>query len=251
MRGLVLVGSVLLLVLASAACARPSEVVSTDAPSEALPDNGPTAVFVVGDAASLNESERMVQSRLQAHHDLSVQVVDDDDVTAAHADGAAAILISKTGESVNTGSMFRTTATPVIFWEDNLQRSDFLGTAHDDGSSSTAWHSTGRHIEIVAAAGEERTGGLAGDIALLDTEAQEVVHSPAGALIDDATVVSRWPGDPDRVTTYTVEAGDVLAQGDRAAGRRVFLPFYDDTFRSITPDGMRLFDSLIGWALGA
>lgn len=185
--------------LASVACAdrgmRPADAPESSKESHvaATPSDSrgvDTALFVVGDPNAANESERLMADRLRQHHDLSVHLIDDDHVTVADADEVAVVLISKTGESEKTGAMFRDATTPVVFWEDNLQRSDFLGTSHDDGSQSTAWHGTEQRIDVEAAAGVARTGGLSGEIDLLTTGGQEIVHAPPGALVGDATVVA-------------------------------------------------------------
>jgi hypothetical protein len=213
---------------------------------------GMTALLVVGSAADLNESEVAIRARLSSRGYL-VDVVED---VAAHdvtPDNYAIVLLSKTIESAVAGATYRDAAVGVLFWEDNAQASAMLATIDDSSQLDTAWHTETAVVEVDRAAPLELRAGLAGEVQLLRS-ADEVTYAPVhegrSTLGAEAIRVARLASDDDRWVYYAFEAGLELADGSRAAGRRVYFGLYDDTYRLLTLDGQLLFDAAVDWAAG-
>ncbi|MBW3660105.1 MAG: hypothetical protein KY397_00535 [Gemmatimonadetes bacterium] len=241
------------LLFAAAACGLTQPDVAPPADGSNGPDDpGGTdrsgfVVLLVGDPGSLNASEDALRDRL-GRLDLEVRVRDDDGFATAHADGCDLVVMSKTVDSETVGTTLKPVSCPVVFWEDNQQKLDMLATIDNDGSGGTAWHSTGDDLFIRSDAPASLRAGLEGELDFY-TRRDEITFSPRGELVADAIVVAEFDERGGNPAVYVLEGGARLADGSRAAGRRVYFGLYDDTFRLLTSEGLALFDAALGWAL--
>lgn len=205
--------------------------------------------LVVGNPASLNGSEMDLRDRLASRMG-GVTVLDDDAITATATSGCRLVVMSKTVQSETIGSKLKGLGCGVLFWEDNQQKLDMMATVPNDGSDGTSWNSSSTTIFVRSDVPSELRAGLAGSVPFYSSTA-EVTHSPSGdALPAGAFVVAEMYSGSSRKAIYGYEAGRSLADGSAAAGRRVYFGLYDDSFRNLTSEGLRLFDAATDWASG-
>lgn len=210
------------------------------------PDELPGIYLLVGDRSTLNRSEQRLRRHLSTRG-LQVTLLDDDRFQAPLARDCRLLVMSKTVVSTLIGDRLKFHACPIIFWEDNQQKLDMLATIRDDGSHGTAWHAGGETVIVEPGAPEELTSGLEGAIRLYGRSG-EITYAPRGKLVADATVVARLFSSQGPAAVYVLERGARLADGTLSVGRRVYFGLYDDTFRLLTPEGLRLFDAAVDWA---
>jgi hypothetical protein len=203
-----------------------------------------TAFFVVADPDRLNASEELVRARLLAG-DFLVEVVDDDRVAISAS--CSIVVLSKTSSSEKIGDRLKSTPCGVLFWEDNLQAIGMMATIDNDGADGTSWHSPHSQVVVDSRAPSALRAGLAGTVAFY-TRTDEITWGPAADLPATATIVAivEEPGHGG-AAIYAYEAGQPLADGTPAAGRRLYFGLYDDTFRLLAPAGLALFDAALAW----
>lgn len=214
------------------------------------PDPSPSLghiLILVGNPGGLNESERMLETRLR-RFDREIRIRDDDGFQSDHAGGCDIVVVSKTVSSDKVGSRLRPVSCPVLFWEDNAQMPHMLATIHNDGSGGTAWHGTEDDVYVRPDAPASLRAGISGERDIY-TRRDEITYAPRGDLVEDAIVVAEFDEEGGHPVIYALEQGARLSDGTSAAGRRVYFGLYDDTFRLLTPDGLALFDAAVAWAL--
>lgn len=230
---------------------------ATSQPTTPPTPDPPRVAMVVGEAGSLNASERLLRDHLRTRGYL-VTTADDDDPTS-HGDQDL-IVISKTVESTAVGNRYTETAAGMMTWEDNAQAIEQGGSADEQGTGTpmlswidlvnpddTAWHAPDQTWHLDPEAPAELRAGMKGSTPIY-TSTGETTYAPAGALPDAATVVASIDeGDP-RTTYYVYDEGAQLADGTPSPGRRVYFGLYDDTFAQLTPEGLALFDAAVSWA---
>lgn len=211
-----------------------------------------TALLVSdGGIEDLNASEMALRSRLRSRR---FDVTATSDVDLREGDGASydVVVMSKTVDSGDVGAKLKSAATGVVFWEDNQQQLSMMATIDDDGSSGTAWHSTETQVDIAGDAPDVLTGEHRGRLRFY-TQPDETCWAPTGSLTADAIPIARTTsfGPGSRAVVYAYDREGRLADGSRAAGRRVFFGLYDDSFRYLTLDAVALFDATLEWAAEA
>ena len=224
-------------------------------PTDPAPPEPPVAVealLVLGAGGVPNAHEVALVDRLELQG-WTVTLVSDAAVTTAMADASDLVLMSKTVHSTTVGTKLKGTTTGVIFWEDNQQRLQMMATIANDGSGGTTWHSTRHSVDVDAAAPSELRAGLSGVVRFYTRE-DEITWAPRqngpSELTEDAIKVARIAssGTEYRYAIYAYESGGRLADGTRAAGRRVYFGLYDATFGILTEPGLALWDAAITWA---
>jgi len=208
---------------------------------------GRNALFIVDNPHTLNTSDAMVRTRLATRLGFSVTLVDDDNVSAYNAAGFDVMIVSKTVTSTKVGSRYKQCSCGFLTWEDNLQRSQMMALIDNDGSTGTAWHGTGTTVYVVPAADTFLSAGASGNTVFY-TQTGEITYAPKGHLAEDAQTIAQWSSHDGRTPYYVYEKGARIADGSTAAGRRVYFGLYDDTFRYLTADGLKLFDAAVLWA---
>jgi hypothetical protein len=185
-------------------------------------------------------ADEAVRERLE-RLGFSVTLKTAQEVTLAHADGAALVLVST---SVHSGidaavKSLRSTRAPLMTWEWHLF--DDYGMT---GLQETVDYGTDPardHIAIVDRS-HPLAAGLSGSVRVT-TESMDLHWGkigPAGIVI--ATV----DGAPKHATIFGYESGAEMF-GLRAPARRVGLFMTDDSPVKFTPQAWTLFDAAIRW----
>lgn len=219
-------------------------------PTVGPPDPPPAGaiVFLVGDAGSMDGSEKAVLDLLRTL-DHEVRVLSDDGFEAGDEGDCALVVVSKSVTSHVVADKLRPTACGVFTWEDDQQRLDMLALISDDGSNGASWHTQGRQVWIHGDAPRDLRAALSGPSDLYTRPAQ-ISYAPAGTLTADAVLIAELGERGGLPVVYVVERGARLADGGRASGRRAFFGLHQDTFRLLTPSGRALFEATLRWSLG-
>jgi large repetitive protein len=202
-------------------------------------------LLVVGNSAELNRSEQQIQARLESngYHLLIIN----DTLEKDELNGIDLIIVSKTVNSKSVGTRYKNVTCGFMTWEDNLQMRQFMGFSNNDGSGGTAWHSKNQTWNVLSSAPNYLRAGITGEVAVFK-EADEMTYSPNESTVPkSATVVAElYPGDYHK-TYYVFEKGSILGDGSVAKGRRIYFGLYDDTFRTLNDNGLKLFDAAVVW----
>ncbi len=216
--------------------------VSVDPPTDS---DDRQALFVVAEPGNVNTSERMIAGRL-ARAGFVLLMADDDTVTSASAAGMDLVVISKTVTSTKIGTKLNDVAAGVLFWEDNLQ--DELAGVSGDQS-----HYTSDRLDIDPdGEGHPLAAGFRpqDDLVSYTTRIRDVTDfswgEPSRSNPDVVIVAANEKGSND-VHIYGYEEGARLDDGRTAPSRRVFFGLYDDSFRYLTAEGLRLWDAAVAW----
>jgi hypothetical protein len=228
-----------------ASCQSPVPVV---APPEPPPQPPPgRALFLVEDPAATNGSERAIAARVAARG-LEIVWIDDDVFTTELAEGCAIVLMSKSIDDEKLGSKLKPVSCGIVFWDENQQQLRMLATIDNDGSLGNVWHTQGDTVWVRPEAPAELRAQLSGLVALY-ARRDELSFGPVADVPPQAIVVAERHRAGDHKVVYVYDQGTPLADGTAAAGRRVFFGLYRDTFVRLSPDGLRLWDAAVTWAL--
>ncbi|MEX2513038.1 MAG: hypothetical protein WD398_09040 [Cyclobacteriaceae bacterium] len=128
-----------------------------------------------------------------------------------------------------------------------VKRQDLMGFSDNDGTEGTAWHVEGKGWHILQDVPHGLNAGLSGTLDIYH-QPEEITYSPNGSEVPaSAIVVAELYPDDYHKTYYAFEKGAVLGDASRAAGRRIYFGLYDDTFKSLTEEGLQLFNAAIQW----
>jgi hypothetical protein len=214
-------------------------VVVPDAPPEADPPPPPApknALFVAASTA-LVPADQALRGRLEAAG-LQVSVILPGPVTAADAAGKAVVVISGTIDSPMLGTKLRDVTVPVISMEPNIMSIMLL--------SSTSNETLGAQTQIAIVDGEHPlAGGLQGTVTVYSTPSAVLVGTPASGAVIVANSLA-----PARPTIYGYPTGAAMVGGTPAPAKRIAF-FANDNQPGLTfaPDGLKLFDAAVAWAL--
>jgi hypothetical protein len=204
----------------------------------------PVALLVVANPDALNAADAGVQGRLES---LGFEVALQAHNLTATADalGKSLIVVSSTVSSGQVGTKYRDVAVPVINWEQALQ-DDFLmtwNTGADRGED-------GGHTEVIIVDPDHPlAAGLPAGIHTVTTSPQIFTWGRPNPLT--AHVIATVATGADTPCVYAYEKGALLIDGSTPAPeRRVHIFLQDNTFASLTPDGLKLFDAAVNWAVG-
>lgn len=234
------------------------ETVPAPAPEHSPTEEPDAVLLVVGDAESLNASERHIHDRLRTRNH-TVTIADDDQGTVA-PDEHDLIIISKTVTSTKVGDRFKATTAGVVNWEDNAQAIEQGGELDvaDTGTKmlawidlvnpqGTSWHGSHTTWRVHPDAPTALRNGLSGRVPVYRIS-DEMTYAPAGTLPDNAITVASYGSGEDRPTFYVYDRNTRLPDGTTTPGRRVYFGLYDDTFTNLTDAGLQLFDAATEWA---
>ncbi len=210
---------------------------------------GKKALFIVSDPQGLYISEEQILVRLTANLGFTVTVGNENSVKKYNDADFDIVIVSKSVTSTNVGSYFKQCPCGFLTWEDNLQQLQMMALISNDGSTGTAWHSTGTSVYVLPEADKSLTAGVSGETVFL-SQPGEITWGPNGQLAADAHVVAQLPASNGTSPYYVYEKGTIIADGTTAAGRRAYFGLYDDTYRYLTADGKKLFDAAVLWTSG-
>ncbi|MFN2382942.1 MAG: hypothetical protein ABR559_01605 [Gemmatimonadota bacterium] len=252
MGGELMRGALLALALLVAACGLPPSGPAPD-PGDPGPGPGPhptpppgATLFLVDRPDSMNHSENLIRGRLTGLG-LAVTIVDDDAFETATADGCALVVMSKSVDDEKMGRKLKSVGCGVVFWDDNQQQLRMLATINNDGSTGTTWHGQGNEIVMRGDAPADLRAGLSGTV-LFYTRRDEITFARRDDAVAGATIVAELKEPGGHKVIYVFDRGAILADGTPAAGRRAYFGLFTDTFQRLSPEGLALFDALVGWA---
>lgn len=196
-------------------------------------------LFVVGDSANLSGGDHAVRNRLEESLGLSVRTVSDEASDPEQAAHARLVIISASTSSSQVQDKFRETAVPVVLWKPTVL--DDMGMT---GPTFDSDHGTLQATTIIiTATSHPLAAGLAGTITLF-AEPELITWGTIGG---DGIVVAEQNG---RSVLFTYRGGDVLWDGETAAGCRISTPWHRASPETFTATGWALFDNTIQQALG-
>jgi hypothetical protein len=158
--------------------------------------------------------------------------------TSADAAGKALILTSATISSSQVTTKFRDVAVPVVNWEYGLE---------DDYGFATSYGTAGSQTNLnVTNPGHPLAAGLPAGIRTVATAAGDFSWGePGGSPI----IIARLNNGSNHPCVYAYEKAAAMTSGT-APARRVHLFLQNETFASLTADGLALFDAAVRWATG-
>jgi hypothetical protein len=202
----------------------------------------PRALLVVGNPNGLSAGDTAAQTRL-AGFGYEVVVIDDIVSQATDALLKEVVVIASSVASGDVGSKFRGVSVPVVSWEAFIQ-DDML---HTGPTQNTDFGTATGQSNVVIVSNHPLAGGLSGTVL--------VFNSPQdmgwGVTAPGATNIATLEGSPQQAVIYGFETGAVLADGGTLVpARRVHLFLTDNGLSVATPDGVKLFDAAMSWAVG-
>lgn len=199
--------------------------------------NGLSILLVAGNAGPLAPDQQYVDRFTAAGY--SVVVVDDDSVTAADADGTAAVFISSTVVPSKVGDTFAASATPVVVAEVFvLARMGMTGSGTGDRREQSGINA----INIVDP-GNPIAGGLTG------YRAHSVPSAPVGWARPAASATTiATAGGATKSAVFTYDAGDPMVDGV-APAKRAFVYPSAQLPTAAAAATWTLIDGVVDWAV--
>lgn len=175
------------------------------------PPAGTKAVLVVASPAAPSTTDAVLRNRLA--RDYTVELADDDTVSAATVEGAALAVVSASAVEKKIGSRLVGTARPVLVLENAFFDEMLMSgaAAGDQGKASATTMDVVGYLHPLAAA-------LSGTVKMQKSEWSVGWARPARS----AEVVAQLA--PGQVTEFAYHRGAALADGSAAAGCRVAFP---------------------------
>lgn len=202
----------------------------------------PTVLLVVSSAAAMNASDAGIKAYLES---LGFEVLVVGDTASATSDAAGKVLVinSATVTSGNVGNKFRDVAVPVINLEQALEDNYLMtfDTGADHGE-------TGGQTEIIITdANHPLAAGLSVGVQAVTTVPLTFTWGTPGAT---AKVIATLNDGTGSACLYAYDKGARLIDGVTAAPeRRVHFFAQNDGFAALTPEGLKLFDAALSWAM--
>ena len=206
-----------------------------DASGEGLPAS--TVLMVVGDPAMPSPSDTRLRALLE-ERGTPVRIVDDS--AAPEISDVAIVVLTGSCASATLAMKYRTVPVPVLNLEPAVQ--DDLGlTAATDADLGEQEMSSGL---TVAMAMHPIAAGLTGNPGVVSTASSFGWGRPAAA----AQRIALIQGMANRVAIYAYAKGAMMV-GLVAPARRVGFFAADGSARYLGPNGVRLFNAALDWAL--
>jgi hypothetical protein len=210
-------------------------------PPDVAPPARPRVALVVSNKLMLNAGDTAIAQRM-SERGLDVQPVDDDELMLFNPTGVALIFISKTAVTTDVGGRFRDTPLPVILSESLLY--DDMGMVDASSTSTRGTLSAVRTMRVLAGSAGGLNPGLSGTVTFATVDVEVGWGIPAPSAFRVATLPESF-----EATMFGYDVGARMA-GINAPARRVGLFLSTSSAAFLTPDGWRLFDAAVTWALG-
>jgi hypothetical protein len=168
----------------------------------------------------------------------------DQTVDPAQAAGYDLVVLSsvvQSREMADTG--FKDVKVPLLTWENDLMDSLRL-TGRRKGVDYGEVEKE-HYIRIINAPHALAGGVPNGKTYVYPRDVMMGWGVPARA----ATVIATLPGEPDKAVVFAYEKGATMDYDFVAPARRVALFLDNDTFSNLSPDGLKLFDASVEWAV--
>lgn len=209
---------------------------TTSTTSTTIPPSGAGPVkLVVSTPGSIPPGDVPIRNRLLALG-RTVQLVDDDGVSASSLAGASLVVISSSVVPSKIPASLASLAIPILDAEAYVQTTLKLATSGSERAATTS-------LQIVSAS-HPLAAGLTGT-PVVQASAPLAVGGPAPG----ATVIARVPGLTS-ASVYGIDTGAALTSGAAPARRVGFFFSYDSPTR-LTASGWKLFDAAVTWLSGS
>jgi hypothetical protein len=217
----------------------PADTADTAGDTGDVADGPPAqALMVVGAVQQASDME--IQARLATK--LTVDVVPEDQVTAASATGRRLVVITATASLAGTGTKFLEVTTPVMVMEPNLL---FPMGMTADGATNRGTTSGGNQVTIViSTASQPLTAGLTGNVTVYTMPYRIVWGIPGTGAITAATIV----GTPTQAAIFAYPSGATMV-GRTAPGKRLSFFIHNNTAANVAADGFKLLDAAVDWLI--
>ena len=212
---------------------------NTIAPNTRIPIEFERGALLVHAAGSLNPSDAIVKSRLEARG-YKVQALEATNATSASANGQDIVLISATISADDVGDKFQTSSVPVLTWEQALEGP--LQMTPDSGSAHGA--TPGFTQITIVNPNHPLAAGLNGTVTVYAATTTLSWGVPSGSAIR----VGAMPDDPAHFALYGYERGALMFNGFPAPARRVMFFWADNGAANSTAEALKLFDAAVDWA---
>jgi hypothetical protein len=174
--------------------------------------------------------------RIKAHGFATITVVSDAAVTATSVVGSDLVVISSSAESGPLQAKLKDIAIPVLCVEDAEFK--LMGMASSGG------HTAGVSQLAVSAGGSPLVGALTGSVTISSKAGELGWGTPAAAAEKGATM----PGDSSHVVVFGYEKGAQMTTMI-APARRAGFAIRETLAANLSPDGVKLFDSILTWVM--
>jgi hypothetical protein len=202
--------------------------------------DGPPAQALMVVGAVQQASDMEIQARLATK--LTVDVVPEDQVTAASATGRRLVVITATASLMGTGTKFLEVTTPVMVMEPNLL---FPMGMTADGATNRGTTSGGNQVTIaISTASQPLTAGLTGNVTVYTMPYRIVWGIPGTGAITAATIV----GTPTQAAIFAYPTGATMV-GRTAPGKRLSFFIHNNTAANVAADGFKLLDAAVDWLI--
>ncbi len=174
-----------------------------------------------------------------------VDVFDDEPANRPSASQIAAtydiVVGSSTILSANVAGEFRNEQVPFIYWESSLNSNGREALA--DGPSTTVGQT---QIDVIDNTHPVMDGINTGLVTV--TTAGADISRCTGTVAAGARVLATVAGFNTQPTVMIAEPGDLLLDGNPAAGKRAFLFLYDTTWNVVNAAGRTILENALEWA---
>ncbi|MBE7384387.1 MAG: hypothetical protein F6J95_023610 [Leptolyngbya sp. SIO1E4] len=197
----------------------------------------PDALYVTGSVTNPSDADNELVARLQALG-YTVQLVDDNAVSAGDAIGNDVVVVSESSSSGAINTKFRDVPVPVVMCE---------GFAYDEMNYCLATSLTpGNEPDItILDPGHPIAAGYSGTVQIHQGNGDRITYcTPAASAINIASI----PGNPTQITIFAFDVGALMENSFTAPARRVGAPF-TVLNESLTAAGGDIFDALIAWVV--
>lgn len=158
----------------------------------------------------------------------------------AHADG---VILSSTVSAKAMQPGWRQLRMPLVTWEnDYLDDLAMTGKRHDADFGEAPRE---RYVWLVNAPHPAAGGLPAGVVNVYQKQAAMSWGKPGLG----ASTIATLYGQPDKAAVFTYETGATMDYESIAPARRVMFFLDNETFPNLSPEGLRLFDAVIDWAV--
>jgi hypothetical protein len=205
---------------------------------------GSRILLVMGNAYSMNASDRAVLNRLLANgHEVEIAsaVMITRRGAAAHLDGVNLVFILPSAGDGDIGNRFRDSNVGVVVSRRQLFDDFDFGPNSADGFGTVGGQT---QVNIVNA-GHPLAGGLAPGNHTIFTTGRNINYG--GAFPASVIEIARNTGG-DRVVYFAFERGAALLNSRNAQARRVGF-FLEQNGENLNADGLRLVDAAVDWAM--
>ncbi|MFC5740139.1 hypothetical protein [Dyella tabacisoli] len=162
---------------------------------------------------------------------------------AAKAKDFDLVVLSSTVRSRDLLGAYRDTPTPMVTWESDLLDDMGMSGKRPDTDFGKA---DKQHALWLVNAPHALAAGLPAGIVNVYVKNAPMNWGKPGL---GASIIATLAGEPEKVAIFGYEKGATMDYESLAPARRVMFFLDNETFDNLTPEGYRLFDAAVDWAI--